>query len=80
MHMSAMDRILDGCDVETFIICDTVEEGKRLGLQLMEDLGFSDSDIVFCEKGGPGVRIRLRGYVHRPSSEYRWSRKAGPQT
>lgn len=70
--MSARDRILDGCDLETFIVCDEVEEGKSLGLRLMAELGFDDADVVFCEMGGPGVRIRLRGYVYRPAAEYRW--------
>ncbi|HHY68794.1 MAG: hypothetical protein WCS57_07120 [Bacillota bacterium] len=70
--MSARDRILDGCDLETFIVCDAVEEGKSLGLRLMAELGFDDADVVFCEMGGPGVRIRLRGYVYRPAAEYRW--------
>ncbi|HHW17973.1 MAG TPA: hypothetical protein GXX30_03605 [Firmicutes bacterium] len=73
--MSVRDRILDGCDLETFIVCGGVEEGKRLGLRLMAELGFQDADVVFCEKGGPGVRIRLRGYVYRPSAEYRWDKE-----
>lgn len=70
--MSIKDRILDGCDLETFIICSNLEEGKALGLRLMAELGFEDADVVFCEMGGPGVRIRLRGYVYRPSADYRW--------
>ncbi|MGI6628289.1 MAG: hypothetical protein ACOX4K_08095 [Bacillota bacterium] len=70
--MSAKDRILDGCDLEAFILCSSLEEGKYLGLKLMAELGFEDSDVVFCEMGGPGVRIRLRGYVYRPSADYRW--------
>ncbi len=70
--MPVKDRILDGCDLETFIICNDLEEGKSLGLRLMAELGFEDADIVFCEMGGPGVRIRLRGYVYRPAAHYRW--------
>jgi len=70
--MRVMDRILDGCDLETFLVCNSVEEGKRLGLALMAELGFQDADVVFCEMGGPGVRIRLRGYIYRPSSRYGW--------
>ena len=49
--MSARDRILDGCDLETFIVCDAVEEGKSLGLRLMAELGSDDADVVFCERG-----------------------------
>ncbi|HHY12674.1 MAG TPA: hypothetical protein GX529_08590 [Firmicutes bacterium] len=70
--MSVKHRILDGCDVETFMLCNDLEEGKALGLRLMAELGFEDADVVFCEMGGPGVRIRLRGYVYRPSADYRW--------
>ncbi len=70
--MAIKHRILDGCDIETFIVCSGLEEGKVLGLRLMAELGFEDADVVFCEMGGPGVRIRLRGYVFRPSAEYRW--------
>ncbi|HAF66435.1 MAG: hypothetical protein WBL52_02960 [Bacillota bacterium] len=70
--MSVKHRILDGCDVETFILCNDVEEGKTLGLRLMAELGFDDADVVSCEMGGPGVRIRLRGYVYRPSADYQW--------
>ncbi len=68
--MSVRHRILDGCDLETFIVCKDVEEGKTLGLRLMAELGFEDADVVFCEMGGPGVRIRLRGYVYRPLADY----------
>lgn len=70
--MTVKSRILDGCDIETFLVCKDVQEGKRLGLALMAELGFDDADVVFCEMGGPGVRIRLRGYVYRPSSQYGW--------
>ncbi len=70
--MSVKQRVLDGCDVETFILCGDLEEGKALGLRLMAELGFYDADVVFCEMGGPGVRIRLRGYVYRPSADYHW--------
>jgi hypothetical protein len=70
--MSVRHRILDGCDLETFIVCKDVEEGRTLGLRLMAELGFEDADVVFCEMGGPGVRIRLRGYVYRPSADYQW--------
>lgn len=75
--MAARDRILDGCDVETFLLCKDVEEGKKLGLRLMAELGFEDADIVFCEMGGPGVKVRLRGYVHRPAASYRWFNEEG---
>lgn len=75
--MSARERILDACDLETFLICGSLEEGKRLGLKLMGELGFSDIDIVSCEMGGPGVRVRLRGYVNRPATTYSWQQPGG---
>jgi hypothetical protein len=75
--MSARERILDACDLETFLVCKDMEEGKRLGRQLMGELGFSDVDIVSCEFGGPGVRVRLRGYVNRPGVRYSWLKTGG---
>ncbi len=75
--MSARDRILDACDLETFLVCQNLEEGKRLGRKLMQELGFRDVDVVSCEMGGPGVRVRLRGYVNRPSTSYSWRKTGG---
>lgn len=75
--MNVKDNIMDACDIETFLICDGVEDGKKLGLRLMAELGFEDADVVFCEEGGSGVRIRLRAYVHRPASVYRWHSRGG---
>ncbi len=68
----ALDRVLDAVDVETFLLCETRDEGVELGLRLMKELGFDDPDVVFCEQGGPGVRIRLRAYLSRPGSNYPW--------
>jgi len=73
----ALSRVLDALDVETFLLCDTREEGLALGLGLMKGLGFEDVDVVFCEQGGPGVRIRLRAYLSRPGSDYPWAGSAG---
>lgn len=80
-HMSALRSILDSCDVETFLVCENLDEGKSLGLQLMAELGFKDIDVVSCEFGGPGVRIRLRGYANRPTGLYPWlvSTTGGPK-
>lgn len=75
--MPARDRILDACDLETFLLCANVEEGRRLSRQLMQELGFRDVDVVSCEMGGPGARVRLRGYVNRPSARYTWRRAGG---
>lgn len=75
--MSAREKILDACDLETFLVCGSLEEGKKLGRQLMGELGFSDVDIVSCEFGGPGARVRLRGYVNRPGANYSWQKTGG---
>ncbi|MGE5579998.1 MAG: hypothetical protein ACM3WU_08135 [Bacillota bacterium] len=75
--MSAREKILDACDLETFLVCDTLEEGKKLGRALMSELGFRDIDIVYCEMGGPGVRVRLRGYINRPATSYSWQKSGG---
>lgn len=65
-------RVLDAIDIETFLICKSEEEGRQLSKQLMLEIGFQDLDIVFIEHRGPGVRVRLRGYIHRPGDQYGW--------
>lgn len=65
-------RVLDAVDLETFLVCDSEEEGKRLALQMLEDFGFHDVDTVFIQFEGPGVRVRARGYVHKPGDYYGW--------
>ncbi|MFZ5646858.1 MAG: hypothetical protein ACOY30_04470 [Bacillota bacterium] len=67
-----LDRIMDGMDIETFIVCSSEEEGRRLTLQLFREKGFKDVDIVFIQFQGPGVRVRARAYVHRPGDSYGW--------
>ena len=58
--------LLDGVDVETFLLCADETEGRDLMLSLMNQMGFKDVDIVFIEHRGPGARVRGRAYVHRP--------------
>ncbi len=67
-----LNRIVDSLDLETFIVCDTEEEGKRIGLAIMERLGFRDTDIVFIEFLGSGARIRLRANIYKPGDSYEW--------
>lgn len=67
-----LDRIMDGMDIETFLVCASEDEGRRLVIQFMKEIGFSDVDIVFIQFQGPGVRVRARGYVHRPGDSYGW--------
>jgi hypothetical protein len=67
-----LNRIVDSLDVETFIACKSEEEGKRIGLAIMEKLGFKDTDIVFIEFLGSGARIRMRANIYKPGDSYGW--------
>jgi len=69
---SVLDRVVDSLDVETFIMCQNEEEGKKLGFQLMKDLGFKDVDVVFIEYGNGGVRVRLRANIFKAGDYYKW--------
>ena len=72
MMSDILGRIVDGLDIETFLVCVSEDQGCRLMLQFMKDLGFQDVDIVFAQFQGPGARIRARGYIHRPGGTYGW--------
>jgi len=67
-----MNRIMDAIDIETFLVCENEEEGKRISLELMNELGFNNANIVYIRHQGPGVRVRLRGYVYKPGDRYGW--------
>jgi hypothetical protein len=67
-----LNRIVDSMDIETFIVCKSEEEGKRLGLAIMEKIGFKDTDIVFIEFLGSGARIRMRANIFKPGDSYGW--------
>ena len=69
---NALDNVLDALDVETFLVCESEEEGKNLGLTLMKDLGFKNVDIVFVQFIGVGARIRARAYIHKAGDVYPW--------
>lgn len=62
--------VLDGVDVETFLVCRDEQEGRRLMLALMSSMGLQDVDIVFIEHRGPGARVRGRAYLHRPGKSH----------
>ena len=66
------DRITDALDVETFLVCDSAEEAKKLALEMMRDLGFTDIDVVFTDFSGPGARVRVRAYLCRSGAKYSW--------
>jgi len=70
--INVLDRVVDSLDIETFIICQDEEEGKKLGIQLMKDLGFRDTDVVFIEYGNGGARVRLRANIFKPGDHYKW--------
>ncbi|MFZ5942861.1 MAG: hypothetical protein ACOYVD_02040 [Bacillota bacterium] len=67
-----LEKVMDALDVETFLVCDSEEEGKKMALQMMKNLGFDDVDIVFMEFIGPGARVRTRAYLHRSGDRYGW--------
>ena len=67
-----LDRIVDAIDFETFLVCASDEEGRKLIVQLIKEWGFKDVDIVFSQYQGPGSRIRARAYVHRSGDVYGW--------
>lgn len=69
---TAMDRVADAIDVETFLVCKSEEEARRLALALAQEINLPHGDIVFLEFKGWGARVRLRGYVHHPGDHYRW--------
>lgn len=68
----ALDRVVDTIDIETYLLCKDESEGKRLALQLGEELNLGTVDIMFQEFDGYGVRVRLRKYIHKPGKEYGW--------
>lgn len=67
-----LDRIMDALDIETFIVCGSEEEGRKLLIQLLRDWKLNDVDIVFSQFQGPGSRIRARAYIHRSGDIYGW--------
>ena len=72
MANSAMDAVMDGLDIETYLICASEREGKDLALRLGQELRLGEVDIMYQEFDGYGMRVRLRKYVHRPGELYRW--------
>jgi hypothetical protein len=74
---SPISRVVDAIDVETYLVCDSKEEGGRLGVQLLKDLGFTDVDAVYVGYANGGARVRLRANVHRPGAAYAWMPRGG---
>jgi hypothetical protein len=72
MNESALNRVVDGIDIETYLTCQNEEEGKFLARKLGEELNLGDIDVVFSEFDGFGVRVRLRKYIVKPGDKYNW--------
>ena len=72
MATQALDAVLDGIDIETYLVCADEREGKDLAVRLGHELSLGEVDIMYQEFDGYGMRVRLRKYVHRPGERYRW--------
>ena len=79
MTGQALDSVLDGLDIETYLVCGSEREGKDLALRLGHELNLGEVDIMYQEFDGYGMRVRLRKYVHRPGEKYRWLHAAAPE-
>jgi len=67
-----LEKVMDAVDLETYLVCKSEEEAERLALELMQQLGFKDTTVVFIQHQGPGARIRVRGYIYKPGDKYGW--------
>mgnify|MGYP005858783439 CR=1 FL=1 len=67
-----LEHVIDGIDIETLLACQDEASGRDLATRLLTELGFKDVDVVFAEHTGPGIRVRVRAYIHRPGDHYRW--------
>jgi len=70
--VEAKARVVDALDIETFLICENEEEGRRVSAGLMESMGLSDFDLVYIHHEGIGARVRIRAYINRPGDRYTW--------
>jgi hypothetical protein len=72
MSGTALDKVMDAIDIETYLICSDEHEGKKLAYQLGHELNLGDIDIMFEEFDGYGIRVRLRKYIYKPGNHYTW--------
>jgi len=70
--MTALEHIMDAIDIETYIICKDENEGKKLALQLGQEMNLGEVDIMYQEFDGYGMRVRLRKYVYKPGNVYKY--------
>lgn len=66
------NRIMDAIDIETFFVCKTEDDGKKLMLSLMKKWGYKNVDVVFCKHESVGARVRGRIYINKPADNYGW--------
>jgi hypothetical protein len=72
---SALDRVVDALDIETYLACSSEEEARQLAEGLIAELKLPHGDVVFLEYLGWGARVRIRTYIHHPGDHYRWLEK-----
>jgi len=65
-------HVLDGLDIETYLICKDEKEGRALAYALMSKLGLKNGDVVMTEPVGGGVRVRMRAMMNSPNEEPGW--------
>jgi len=70
--MEFVERVLDAVDVETVLKCNTEDEARRMVIEWLKSLGFSDVDVVYAECSAAGARVRARAYLYRPGDRYPW--------
>jgi hypothetical protein len=69
---TALEHVMDAIDIETYIVCNDENEGKKLALQLGQEMNLGEIDILYQEFDGYGVRLRLRKYVYKPGNMYKY--------
>jgi hypothetical protein len=69
---TALERVMDAIDIETYIVCKDENEGKKIALQLGHEMNLGDIDIIYQEYDGYGMRLRLRKYVYKPGNIYKY--------
>jgi hypothetical protein len=72
MSSSALSRVIDAIDIETYLVCPSAQEGHELARRLGRELNLGDVDVMFEEFDGYGIRVRLRAMIHRPAARYAW--------
>jgi hypothetical protein len=74
---SAFNHVMDGLDIETYLVCQNEDEGKFLARKLGQEMNLGEVDVMFCEFDGYGVRVRIRKYVVKPGDAYKWIHNGG---